>query len=137
MHPRAQYCTSTLPFAKSSRKDKYCGKVLVATKVPEQPFQFKLYSTQILVPVPPLRPRHRRSTSLSAKTLRMEVYSAHTATNTQIKRPVRSEYAGRKSAVGSLSYRTGNMRRNTAKGGMWYFLPPFLPALHPLSHLLH
>jgi len=35
-----------------------------------------------------------------------------------------------KRAVGSLSYGTGNMRRNTAKGGIWYFRPPFLSSLH-------
>jgi len=34
--------SSTLPFAKPSRKDMYYGKVFVATKVPEQPFQFEL-----------------------------------------------------------------------------------------------
>jgi len=46
----------TLPFAKSSRKDRYCGKVLVAMKVPEQPFQFKLYTNSCT------------STSIAAKT---------------------------------------------------------------------
>ena len=48
--------TSTLPFAKFSRKDWYCGKVLVATKVPEQTFQFKVYANSCT------------STSIAAKT---------------------------------------------------------------------
>jgi len=40
-HASLKRCT--LPFAKFSRKDWYCGKVLVATKVPEQTFQFKVF----------------------------------------------------------------------------------------------
>jgi len=35
-------CTCTLPFSKPSRKDRYCGKVLVAMKVPRQPLQLKI-----------------------------------------------------------------------------------------------
>ena len=55
--PTRNVITSMIyPFAKFSRKDRYCGKALVATKLSEQPFQFKVPYTQTVVPVPPLPP---------------------------------------------------------------------------------